>query len=82
MNEGRLLCRHEGTGIAVFELPSQPPFQNPMHHDNAHMGNHLVRGWMAFHKGFDNPANPEPLDYIILHNTRTGRRIKIELPKD
>lgn len=81
MEEGRLLCKDERTGIAVTELLSHPPFQNPMQYDKFHMGNHLVRGWMALHKGFDNPASPQPLEYIILHNTRDGRRFKITLPK-
>lgn len=82
MDEGKVLCADVDTGISISDLPRLPPGANPFHHDSYHMGSHLVRGWLAMHNGFDNPTSPRPLDYIILINTRTGRRLKLTLPKD
>lgn len=68
-----------------FTLPTArhlapiPAGDNPFHHDAFHMGTTLVRGWMVMHTGFDRKENPLDLTYVILVNTRTGQRIRINL---
>lgn len=39
------------------------------------MGTTLVRGWTVMHPGFDTL----PLDHMVLVNTRTGQRIRLDL---
>lgn len=82
MREEKTLCSNEEAGIKVVQLESIPAGANPFHHDNFHMGSHLVRGWVAMHQAHDDPANPRPLEYLILINTRTGKGLKIYLPKE
>ena len=63
----------------IIEVPGIPANSNPFHYDEYHMGTDLVRGWMVMHPGFDRKENPQPLNYIILVNQRTGQRFKVDL---
>lgn len=63
----------------VEPLPSYPQNCNPFHHEPILMGTQLVRGWVAMHEGYDRPEEPQPLNFVILVNTRTGQRFKVTL---
>lgn len=82
MEEEKVLCVAPAVGIVVSELPRLPAGDNPVLQDAVRKGSHLVRGWIAMHEGYDRLEEPLPLPYLILINTRNGRRIKITLPKN
>ena len=63
----------------VRHVDGIPAGANPFHYDEWRMGSDLVRGWMVMHPGFDNKSEPAPLDHMVLINTRTGQRIRIDL---
>jgi len=73
------LDSHERVIVNVEVLKNIPPEANPFHHDAFNMGTDLARGWMAMHAGFDNKESPFAMEYIILVNTRTGQRFRINL---
>jgi len=70
---------------AGFKLPTVqherpiPANENPFWHDSFNMGTTLVRGWTIMHPGYDRTEDPQNLDYMILVNTRTGQRIRVDL---
>lgn len=75
--------KHKDQAIKVTRLSSFPPNCNPFHYDLGNMGTPIVGGWMAMHSGFygedrDGKPHRDP-DNIILVNSRTGRRFKIDL---
>ena len=63
----------------VAELDPIPANGNPYHYDSFNMGCPLVRGWEIMHAGLDSPDNPRPLEYVVLINTRSGPRLRINL---
>lgn len=63
--------------VVIHDTPI-PAGANPFHHDEWRMGSDLVRGWMVMHPGFDNKSEPQPLNHIVLVNTRTGQRIRLD----
>lgn len=65
--------------VSVNEVPPIPAGANPFRHDAYHMGTSLTRGWIVMHEGPDRKESPVPLRYMILVNTRTGQRIKLDL---
>lgn len=69
--------------VAVFpsvrEMTFFPRNCNPFHHDLSHMGTPLVRGWVAMHEGYGRPDVEDQLRYVILVNTRTGRRLRVDI---
>lgn len=73
---------HPTTGeVAAIPSPMTPipAGDNPFRHDSFNMGSNLVRGWMVMYPGFDNEEKPLSLPYVILVNTRTGQRIRIDM---
>lgn len=65
----------------VHHLEPIPPESNPFHYDAYNMGTPLVRGWIVMHSGYDSEDQPFPMTYLILVNTRTGQRIRIDMSK-
>lgn len=72
------LHRSDYVDASVQDLDSIPSNSNPFHYDLSHMGTTLVRGWMVMHPGF---SDDFPLEYLILVNTTSGQRIRIDLTK-
>lgn len=72
------LHRSDYVDASVVDVDSIPPNSNPFHYDLGNMGTDLVRGWMVMHPGF---ADDFPLEYLILVNTTSGQRIRIDLTK-
>lgn len=66
----------------ILMLSRIPANSNPFHFDGYHMGTDLVRGWTVMHEGYDHKEAPQPLTYLILINTRTGKRFRLDLPQD
>ncbi len=67
--------------VKVIEQEAIPANSNPFHYDLSNMGTTLLRGWTIMHEGFCSEDNPQPANYLILVNTVSGQRIKLELSK-
>lgn len=65
--------------VRVSDAGDIPVGANPFHHDSCRMGTTLVRGWMAMHEGYDSEISKFPLSHLILVNTRTGQRIRLDM---
>ncbi len=63
--------------VTMMQVPMEdiPPQANPFRHDSFHMGDSLSRGWMIMHQG---GCEGKALGYIILINTNTGQRARID----
>lgn len=59
--------------MTTEKLDSFPPNSNPFHHDAYHMGTQIGSNCTIMHP---NHSNKE-CDYIIVINTKTGERLKI-----
>lgn len=71
---------------AIVEMESLPPHCNPFHYDSFNMGTDISGGWIAMyreHFGTDREGKPYPdPTYIILVNSRTGQRFRLDFAKD
>lgn len=70
---------HEQVKVKVSAQPSIPADANPFHYDEWNMGTNLTRDWVIMHPGYDRKEEPRSLDYMVLVNTRTGQRIRLDL---
>jgi hypothetical protein len=67
--------------VKVVEQEAIPANSNPFQYDLNNMGTTLLCGWTVMHKGFCREKYPQPANYLILVNTISGQRIKLELSK-
>jgi hypothetical protein len=79
--EDRKHKREDFVDVAVSDLEAIPKDSNPFHFDFGNMGTTLVNGWMVMHAGPPHESNPSPTTYLILVNTHSGQRIKLDLSK-
>jgi hypothetical protein len=73
--------REDFVDVAVSDLEAIPKDSNPFHFDLGNMGTTLVNGWIVMHAGPPHESNPSPTTYLILVNTHSGQRIKLDLSK-
>lgn len=64
--------------VIVDQTPI-PPGSNPFDYDLGNMCSTLVCGWVVMHPGYGNHEGTSPLNYVILVNTVSGQRIRIDL---
>lgn len=60
-------------GVIVDEMKSIPAGSNPFHHDLFHMGTNVNDRFMVMFSGSENS------NYIILVDSKSGRRIKVSI---
>lgn len=68
--------KYENSPASVKELTSIPPNANPFVYDRERSGVEIIPGYVAM---FMTPMEGQDLETFILVNTRTGRRIEIDL---
>jgi hypothetical protein len=67
--------------VKVVEQEAIPANINPFHYDLSNMCTPIANGWIVMHAGPPHKTNPSPTTYLILVNTISGQRIKLELSK-
>lgn len=77
-HKGAELKNTDHVHVQVVVQESIPVDSNPFHYDLMRMGTELVRGWTVMHPGFDRKEDPRPLDHLVLCNSRSGQRIRLD----
>lgn len=67
--------------VRAHDLESIPEGSNPFHYDLGNMGTKLVNGWIVMHAGPPPKDLNSPTTYLILVNTNSGQRIRLDLSK-
>lgn len=73
--------REDFVDVCASDQDSIPKDSNPFHYDFGNMGTTLVNGWLVMHAGPPSKDMNTPTTYLILVNTHSGQRIKLDLSK-